>query len=79
MLKILAKNVVVAIVNTSKGKYILKNENIMICPTVAITIPFFVPKCSILTVIKHAIILTGIATIFCIVLLVSLENPALTS
>lgn len=45
MLKILAKNVVVAIVNTSKGKYILKNENIIICPILAITIPFLVPNC----------------------------------
>lgn len=79
MPKRLVKRVTKVIVNTSKGKHTLRNENISNCPIVLITIPFLIPNAYILDVRKHTMILTGIATAFYIVLLVFREKPAFTS
>ncbi len=68
-----------AICITDVGKNILKYTKISNCPIAATKAPFFMPNCSILDVRKNVIILTGIEMTFCIVLLVSLENPALTN
>lgn len=72
-------NEVIVIIYILSGKNMRKKDTMSPWATMETINPLLTPNGYIFDAIKQDIIVTGIATIFPIVLFKSLENPALTS